>query len=619
MDGVLKQSTAAQTRWIGPFVDDTDFKTAETALTIANTDIKISKNGGASASKNSGGGTHDVNGMYAVTWDATDTATVGELKYSIKVAGALPVFGSYVVLEEAVYDELFAASALGYVANAPVNVAQFGGTNLTAAGGRPEVNLSHIAGSAVSTTTAQLGVNVVQISGDATSADNLESYTDGTSPMPVNATQISGDTTAADNAEAFFDGTGYAGTNNVIPLVTTTTNLTNKGDGSGFTAIPWNASWDAEVESEVTDALNSYDPPTKAELDAAVANVSVDEIQATALADLFNTDSGTTYASAVAGSVVAEIADNAGGSALTAAAIADAVWEEALADHEGTVGSTAEALADAGGSGASAADIADAVLDEALSGHTTAGSLGKAIADIETNAAAILVDTGTTLDGKLDTIDSNVDSILADTAVIGTPAGVSIAADIAAIESQTDDIGVAGAGLTAVPWNAAWDAEVQSEVADALAVYDPPTKAELDVLGTTALATQASVDTIDNFIDTEVAAILEDTGTTLDDLVDDLEGRLTAALATVLAAHSLGIGRGVVDASSTTTGIIFKSVNGAAASAVNDFYNGRHIVFTSGALTLQATSITDYDGTTKTATVSATTSAPAEDVTFIIV
>lgn len=41
----------------------------------------------------------------------------------------------------------------------------------------------------------------------------------------ANVTQISGDATAADNAEAFFDGTGYAGTNNVIPTVTTLTNL----------------------------------------------------------------------------------------------------------------------------------------------------------------------------------------------------------------------------------------------------------------------------------------------------------------------------------------------------------------------------------------------------------
>jgi len=55
---------------------------------------------------------------------------------------------------------------------------------------------------------------------------------------------------------------------------------------------------------------------------------------------------------------------------------------------------------------------------------------------------------------------------------IGAPDGASIAADLAAIEAQTDDIGAAGLGLTAIPWNAAWDAEVQSEVADALGATD---------------------------------------------------------------------------------------------------------------------------------------------------
>lgn len=42
--------------------------------------------------------------------------------------------------------------------------------------------------------------------------------------MKSDAIAISGDTVAADNAEAFFDGTGYAGTNNVIPTVTSVTN-----------------------------------------------------------------------------------------------------------------------------------------------------------------------------------------------------------------------------------------------------------------------------------------------------------------------------------------------------------------------------------------------------------
>jgi len=62
----------------------------------------------------------------------------------------------------------------------------------------------------------------------------------------VNATALSGDSTAADNAESFFDGTGYAGTNNVIPMVTTTTNLTN---------APTNGDLTATMKASVTAAV----------------------------------------------------------------------------------------------------------------------------------------------------------------------------------------------------------------------------------------------------------------------------------------------------------------------------------------------------------------------------
>lgn len=47
-------------------------------------------------------------------------------------------------------------------------------------------------GSAPASSGNPVPVNVVQISGDATAADNLESYCDGTTPMPVNTTQIEG-------------------------------------------------------------------------------------------------------------------------------------------------------------------------------------------------------------------------------------------------------------------------------------------------------------------------------------------------------------------------------------------------------------------------------------------
>ena len=73
--------------------------------------------------------------------------------------------------------------------------------------------------------------------------------------------------------------------------------------------------------------------------------------------------------------------------------------------------------------------------------------------------------------GDWSTFDDATDSLQAQRDNLGSKVGASISADIAAIEAQTDDIGTAGAGLSAVPWNAAWDAEVQSEVADALAVF----------------------------------------------------------------------------------------------------------------------------------------------------
>lgn len=120
MPGFLRQSTASQSRSLGPFLDDTDFKTAETGLTIANTDIKLIANGGASANKNSGGGTHRANGFYGITFDATDSATLGELKVSCVVAGALPVFDTWTVLPASVYDALFAGTRwLGVNAHAP--------------------------------------------------------------------------------------------------------------------------------------------------------------------------------------------------------------------------------------------------------------------------------------------------------------------------------------------------------------------------------------------------------------------------------------------------------------------------------------------------------------------
>jgi hypothetical protein len=68
-----------------------------------------------------------------------------------------------------------------------------------------------------------------------------------------------------------------------------------------------------------------------------------------------------------------------------------------------------------------------------------------------------------------------------------------------------------GSGLSAIPWNAAWDAEVQSECADALTAYDPPTNAEMEAR--TLVAADYATATALATVDTVVDAILDDTGT----------------------------------------------------------------------------------------------------------
>jgi hypothetical protein len=67
---------------------------------------------------------------------------------------------------------------------------------------------------------------VVKATVDSVAAIQMHTFQVEAATVNANVTQISGDSTAADNAESFFDGTGYAGTNNVIPTVTTLTGHT---------------------------------------------------------------------------------------------------------------------------------------------------------------------------------------------------------------------------------------------------------------------------------------------------------------------------------------------------------------------------------------------------------
>lgn len=99
------------------------------------------------------------------------------------------------------------------------------------------------------------------------------------------------------------------------------------------------AVWDESMVGHgIIGSAGFYVTDTLAEIEAGVV---VREMQDAALQHFFTVNSGTTYAGAVAGSVVKEITDNAAsGSAST---IADAVWDELRADHT-VVGTFGEGL-----------------------------------------------------------------------------------------------------------------------------------------------------------------------------------------------------------------------------------------------------------------------------------
>lgn len=99
------------------------------------------------------------------------------------------------------------------------------------------------------------------------------------------------------------------------------------------------------------------------------------------------------------------------------------------------------------------------------------------VGGVSSGTSTVIVPTSITTErGNLSTIDGVVDNILVDTAEIGV-AGAGLT-EAGGDGDHLTEAGGTGDQLTAMPWNASWDAEVQSEVDDALNAYEVPTAIE---------------------------------------------------------------------------------------------------------------------------------------------
>lgn len=231
--------------------------------------------------------------------------------------------------------------------------------------GSPSTTVS-LSGTTVATTTTATNVTTVNglaagvltataIAGDAITAAKVAADVGteiatavlsaaSSSPITANMTQISGDSAAADALETAFDGT--AGPVPELGIVDRGTAQSASATGVvlrsaaafaddtliGMTILVFGSTqgyWQSRV---ITDNALSGDavtvdtwtvtpsgtityiilgtPPASA---SAPIPASVVEVTQAGIADFFSVDSGTTYGSAVGGSVVKEIADNASG------------------------------------------------------------------------------------------------------------------------------------------------------------------------------------------------------------------------------------------------------------------------------------------------------------------
>ena len=188
-------------------VDATDLKTRETGL--ATFTVYRSRNGGAAAAYT----TPTINetdvtnmpGVYELLLDEDMTIDAGddsqEVCLHITHAGMAPVTRTFELYRPKITAGETVTAANG-CADADIERLQGSAIATPTTSGVLEVDLTHIAGAAVSATTAQLGVNVVNINNNLSSAQKLQQHysacASGTSDSGSTTTMVDAARTEAD-------------------------------------------------------------------------------------------------------------------------------------------------------------------------------------------------------------------------------------------------------------------------------------------------------------------------------------------------------------------------------------------------------------------------------------
>ena len=525
----LKTNTATRIA-VGPLVDPGDGKTAETALTVTGMTVDILQmdNDGTAVNRTSfsptasGGNndmvhiTNDAVGMYDLELTAAQLNYLGNMRLVFyDVDGFLVHWIDLQVVSAAYFDWKY-------------------GTTLP-------------------------NVNVTQISGDGTAADNAElffdgtGYAGGTTKLDVNVVTIANNaiTAASINADAITNAkiadNAIAAENLAADCITSAKIADNAfanehfADGA-LTSTEITSAGGCVVASIANNAITANAINNDAITAAKIANGAIDaatfaaDVDAEIATMVWNAETASYGGAGTYGQAVEDVRDDTdelqtdwhdggrldllldGASAPSAATVADAVWDEALAGHSGA-GSAGAALTAAGSAGDPWATVIPGAYGEGTAGLLLGTTIPNAIDAID-NYVDTEIGTLTTELAKVPKSDSNV-SFNA-TAIAAIQNGLATPTNITAgtITTVTN--------LTNAPTNGDFTATMKSSITAAVptaannadAVWDEAIADHVVAGSTGKAATDILADTNELQVDdtpTAIAAVK-----TVVDLVEDI-------------------------------------------------------------------------------------------------
>lgn len=421
---------------------------------LAVTDIEIYKDGSITQRASDAGYTlldtdgidfDSITGIHGFSIDTGDNTDAG----FYTVGAWFHVVVSAVTVDAQTVNFIAAAFRLmpaeGIAGKPKVDVDGFGGSAGTFASGRPEVNTTHAAGTA----WGSGAITAASIAADAITAAKIADGAIDAATFATGAIDAAAIATGAIDADAIADNAIDAGaiaSDAITAAKIATGAITAAKFAAGAIDAAAVATGAIDADALAADAVTEI---------RALASGTADSGTTTTMVDAARTEADTDYwkdlaivftSGTIAGQARLITAFTPGTDTITfSPATTQAVGTNTYEIHAN--------VAAAGASAPTAAEVADAVWDEDATAHQTQGTFGQAIGDPAADTNTIYKAVVTDAAG----------------ATVGVDV-VAVKADTAAILTDTAVIGATGEGLT-------------------------------------SLATQASVNTIDDFLDTEIAAI----------------------------------------------------------------------------------------------------------------